>query len=246
MKRHSARAFTLIELLVVIAIIAILAAILFPVFAKAREKARQSSCASNQKQIALAVLQYMSDYDQTTMRWRRYSYACPPWGTNATFPSDMYSMPALVTPYVKNTQVFFCPSCTTTYPGLSYHVNVAALANAGTQDPVNGSATMTNTAEAQMNSVATVICWDGSVTNTEDWTWTNYSNHTPDVASYALSARHNEGHNVAFYDGHVKWQRADKAWVCNDGATAIPTGVTQPGNRTVVGPNPFFTASGES
>jgi prepilin-type N-terminal cleavage/methylation domain-containing protein len=59
------RGFTLIELLVVIAIIAILAAILFPVFAKAREKARQTSCLSNCKQIALACLQYAQDYDET-------------------------------------------------------------------------------------------------------------------------------------------------------------------------------------
>jgi len=62
MKRNG---FTLIELLVVIAIIAILAAILFPVFAKAREKARQTTCASNLKQLALAVIQYTQDYDET-------------------------------------------------------------------------------------------------------------------------------------------------------------------------------------
>ena len=63
MKRN--KGFTLIELLVVIAIIAILAAILFPVFAKAREKARQASCASNEKQLGLAIIQYVQDYDET-------------------------------------------------------------------------------------------------------------------------------------------------------------------------------------
>src|SRR5579859_904558 len=64
------RAFTLIELLVVIAIIAILAAILFPVFAQAREKARQTSCISNQHQMALALAMYRSDYDEVNSRYR--------------------------------------------------------------------------------------------------------------------------------------------------------------------------------
>src|SRR6185437_9312907 len=63
--QKSLKAFTLIELLVVIAIIAILAAILFPVFAQVREKARQTTCARNLKQIGLAVLQYQQDYDET-------------------------------------------------------------------------------------------------------------------------------------------------------------------------------------
>ena len=69
------RAFTLIELLVVIAIIAILAAILFPVFAKAREKARQSSCSSNLKQFGLAAMQYVSDYDEVGCGWRQQGAA---------------------------------------------------------------------------------------------------------------------------------------------------------------------------
>ena len=70
------RGFTLIELLVVIAIIAILAAILFPVFARAREKARQTSCLSNVKELALALLMYSQDYDETIPQRRVAGSAC--------------------------------------------------------------------------------------------------------------------------------------------------------------------------
>ena len=157
--------FTLIELLVVIAIIAILAAILFPVFARAREKARTASCQSNLKQIALANAMYMSDYDGVTMRWRRYSYT-----NEAAY--GYRSMPALLTPYIKNEQIWFCPSALTANRALSYHVNVAALADGGMADPINGGDTYPRTHEADMNSAMTAICWDGSIISTEDWTWT--------------------------------------------------------------------------
>ena len=91
--------FTLIELLVVIAIIAILAAILFPVFAQAREKARQISCLSNMKQIGLAVMQYVQDYDKTYPRGSR-----PLKYDNPAITEDwkVMSWPALVNPYIKN------------------------------------------------------------------------------------------------------------------------------------------------
>ncbi len=94
-------AFTLIELLVVIAIIAILAAILFPVFARARENARRSSCQSNLKQIGLGILQYTQDYDETMPKTR-----------------DANNLPwhAMIMPYVKSTQLFKCPSNTATPP----------------------------------------------------------------------------------------------------------------------------------
>lgn len=94
--RRPYQGFTLIELLVVIAIIAILAAILFPVFAQAREKARQTTCLSNVKELGLAHQMYWQDYDETTVT--SWSYG---------FPGDFEWY---VQPYIKSLQILFCPS----------------------------------------------------------------------------------------------------------------------------------------
>ncbi|MDR3708214.1 MAG: DUF1559 domain-containing protein [Capsulimonadaceae bacterium] len=114
-RRSANTAFTLIELLVVIAIIAILAAILFPVFATAREKARQSSCASNEKQIALAMVQYAQDYDEMMVPYR-LSYT----GINS-----YNCWTACVYPYVKSLNVFICPSQSFQGSQLDYTYNEA-------------------------------------------------------------------------------------------------------------------------
>jgi len=104
------KGFTLIELLVVIAIIAILAAILFPVFAKAREKARQSSCLSNIKQINMASLQYAQDYDEILVKCYESFYT----GSGYTYSRRWYynstSNVGMLYPYIRNSQVFICPS----------------------------------------------------------------------------------------------------------------------------------------
>jgi prepilin-type N-terminal cleavage/methylation domain-containing protein/prepilin-type processing-associated H-X9-DG protein len=138
-KRTSRKsAFTLIELLVVIAIIAILAAILFPVFAKAREKARQSSCQSNAKQIGLAFLQYIQDYDEKfppiasqavvgaatfTNNWGVDLIQ----GQNATStPAPTANIPSILGSYVKSNGIFLCPSGprqNTTSAALAYMYN---------------------------------------------------------------------------------------------------------------------------
>jgi len=134
------RAFTLIELLVVIAIIAILAAILFPVFAQAREKARATACISNEKQIGLAIMQYVSNYDETWPSGRLFNelYSSP-----NSFPTGI-GWSQQVSPYVKNGGLFKCPSDDTNpstgAPGnvtMSYalNANLAAITDANLTKP---------------------------------------------------------------------------------------------------------------
>ncbi|MDR3709697.1 MAG: DUF1559 domain-containing protein [Capsulimonadaceae bacterium] len=120
------KAFTLIELLVVIAIIAILAAILFPVFATAREKARQASCASNEKQIALGLVQYAQDYDE----FMPCGYQCANCNSSNLLGLGWAGQ---VYPYIKSAKTFVCPSdqyqaTTTGGTAISYAINADAEA----------------------------------------------------------------------------------------------------------------------
>jgi prepilin-type N-terminal cleavage/methylation domain-containing protein/prepilin-type processing-associated H-X9-DG protein len=113
-KKCSQKGFTLIELLVVIAIISILAAILFPVFARARESARRASCMSNLKQIALAEIMYTQDYDERVSG--AYNHASPS-TTGVCYSGSLgyYALwGALLQPYLKSTQVLICPSAIAT------------------------------------------------------------------------------------------------------------------------------------
>ncbi|MEN6549015.1 MAG: prepilin-type N-terminal cleavage/methylation domain-containing protein [Armatimonadia bacterium] len=190
------RGFTLIELLVVIAIIAILAAILFPVFAKAREKARQSSCLSNTKQLALAVLSYVQDYDEKFM----FAYLNPPgtWWYVAC------------QPYIKNAQILICPSKNGTSSDYGYNMDTLGYSwgTAGTQVGGTALGAIQSPAETVMlsDSNAGYSFAGGRVSGSNPVFDTNtYNGWDPANPSPGAAFRHNGGSNHAFVDGHSKW-----------------------------------------
>jgi len=185
------RGFTLIELLVVIAIIAILAAILFPVFAKAREKARQSSCSSNLKQLTIAMAQYAQDYDEVLHLHRNTA--------------STYGWPDMVSPYIKNQQVFVCPSSNN---GV---VRVGPSPNIGTHYGWNWTYLGSDTwgrALAEITKPAETIAYGDSISYV--------------ISYYQYAYRplkwHNEGTNLGFVDGHVKWLTREQIYTGTDTA----------------------------
>ena len=194
------KGFTLIELLVVIAIIAILAAILFPVFAKAREKARQSSCLSNVKQLTLGFLQYAQDYDEKMAKYRQ--------GTAA--PSCQVMWYAQIWPYLKNGQILICPSAPSATTTISYSCNNAhaSYCNAGP-----GAALAEIKTPAQCYVVECSAA-DGDCNNEKTGVergdfMAGYCAICGGCGHFtyttASSKRHNGGTNAGFADGHAKW-----------------------------------------
>jgi prepilin-type N-terminal cleavage/methylation domain-containing protein/prepilin-type processing-associated H-X9-DG protein len=206
------RGFTLIELLVVIAIIAILAAILFPVFARAREKARQTSCLSNLKQQALACLMYIQDYDEKNFSWFVNGIPGP---LDLTQPDDglmrQGTWRTLIQPYCKNWQLLICPSASNLggdwrntggwQPAAwSYSWNMTRF---GDGRPDNRSlAAFPVPAETIMLSDSNSCgrpCIEGGCCG-------DVNNYNPnEAADWSYEKRHNDGANFAFYDGHSKW-----------------------------------------
>ncbi len=195
------RGFTLIELLVVIAIIAILAAILFPVFARAREKARQTSCLSNIKQLALGCLMYAQDYDE---RLPRHCYQPRP-----PIPFGDFPWLHAIQPYVKNVQICFCPSNSgwrnQTKGCGGYCYNLSTTPSAGTVG-------CTNRNMAEIDRPAGLLMITESNNGSGAVAWCGYWNRetdTQDPTYYNNAGRHNEGNNVGFVDGHAKWLKAN-------------------------------------
>lgn len=207
--RRASYGFTLIELLVVIAIIAILAAILFPVFARAREKARQASCLSNCKQIGLAMHMYIDDYDEqfcvvTCTATTDYKWFDP------------------INPYIKNKQVLFCPSLrgqsSTGTPKADYLLN-GCFAKGAALSLFEYPAEQIMVAERESSKPREGyqpwpndgVSWDNLST---------YQHGSPahdHFAHLARDTRHNGGSNYTFADGHAKWLRWDATFKGGEG-----------------------------
>ena len=192
-------AFTLIELLVVIAIIALLAAILFPVFARARENARKSSCLNNLKQLGVGIQQYTQDFDETLPgtggyvsaaqgagHWTVTPIGAP--GCTATAPCRP-DLGALFS-YIKNEQVYLCPSDTN---GKAKRLSYAMNSNCG-----NGAPTYYGRSLADATRPAQTILFVDESSTLND----GYFAYPADIPSFI----HLDGANNAFLDGHVKWK----------------------------------------
>lgn len=213
--------FTLIELLVVVAIIAILAAILFPVFGRARENARRTSCASNLKQIGLAWLQYSQDYDEKIMRYSTgaasASSATPTnkihfwWGSwdGSTF----RPMEGLIQPYMRSEQIRVCPSFSAT-PANAYEGNTGYAYNVDLLSPTdydaanNWAPTPKPASLAQIDVPAKTIAFADAAQLSGAALAPSTFLSKPSDNYPNFHARHLETGNVLWCDGHVKSARA--------------------------------------
>jgi prepilin-type N-terminal cleavage/methylation domain-containing protein/prepilin-type processing-associated H-X9-DG protein len=209
MRRQTSRTgFTLIELLVVIAIIAILAAILFPVFAKAREKARQATCLSHAKQMGLSVMMYVQDYDDRYLAADAGSWTFPHMERPVSgTPGVLYNTATwadLLYPYSLNKQMYRCPSAD---PGAWIHFGWNMRMGYALGYPDRTGPLYEGVAMATVKYPAeTLIIAESDWTGPSDYGWSNAEVlwDTPHVSRF-IPARHNGGANIVFADGHTKW-----------------------------------------
>ncbi len=205
---HRRSGFTLIELLVVIAIIAILAAILFPVFAQARAKARQAACMSNLKQLGISFQMYAQDHDEMLPAWG-YGVA----GTdNSNGPPDFFSWDTVLEPYLKNQQILKCPDnpydrnarsyAMTRYTGDPYGVNIPLhMASA----PLPSETVLLS----EKGKHAPGIAGDAAME-------AFYQSYSATPWNLETDMFHNGGKNFLFLDGHVKWFKENAGPFAND------------------------------
>jgi prepilin-type N-terminal cleavage/methylation domain-containing protein/prepilin-type processing-associated H-X9-DG protein len=205
--RRRTPGFTLIELLVVIAIIAILAAILFPVFAQAREKARQSTCLSNNRQIGTGMMMYIQDFDGS---WPSQSVDSYPVLGSGIAGADANNYKDRVLPYTKNEQIWLCPSnipngtLQTRPPNVGYHMNgnvitAAGLSEAAIAAPAN-LFVMRESGRGFVHARAylrPVRGWCDDVVAYQNGSVNNFMPHM-------------KGFNLLFADGHAKWYKASR------------------------------------
>ena len=230
MKRIKA-GFTLIELLVVIAIIAILAAILFPVFQKVRENARRASCQSNEKQIGLGLLEYVQDYDELMPGQNGFPSGSLSYDEPDCFnPSHGQSWPYRIMPFIKSTAIFRCPDAVDYSGGGGYNPN----ANGNCWYLLNGI--LAGRAQNVVPNPAEII-W----VHESDFAY-NHSFLRPDYVSggwhewlnptYDAVHGDKNGGNFLFCDGHVKFRRQDSIKATEYGL-----------NSPLVGSQPFASSS---
>jgi prepilin-type N-terminal cleavage/methylation domain-containing protein/prepilin-type processing-associated H-X9-DG protein len=217
--RTCRKGFTLIELLVVIAIIGLLAAILFPVFARARENARRSACQSNLKQIGLAAIQYSQDYDERTVpaQLGNAAYMATPTGKAYLWwgswdGSTLVEAEGLLYPYMKNSQIQACPSFTKVLKvemgltGYAYNQNYLAPFSADYSHTESVSLSqIQDTAKTVQMADSASFAMDGSYNMIQPPTLSgNTYLSAPSDGFPNFHARHLDTGNVLFTDGHVK------------------------------------------
>jgi len=226
--------FTLIELLVVIAIIAILAAILFPVFAQAREAARKASCQSNLKQIGNAWVMYVNDYDETA--------PMNTWNSNVGGGSEMWQiMHIRAQPYIKNLAVLRCPSDGTPEDAVDWtgvvqwsYGTAQAAARAGDKRAVEfansyashwygvwNMSEISAPADFFLAYEASHFLWPENVSG--NFAWAKTGNGEP-----RFKANHQGQMNMLYADGHVKTVRCGQVFPCSRAGWRLDN-ISQPG-----------------